>query len=207
METETTMSIISDNRPTLAQSLWQTGDERLKFLLLAVMGSLALWLSAKIQVPFYPVPITMQTFVVLVVGMAFGWRLGATTVLLYLAEGALGLPVFAGTPERGIGLAYMVGPTGGYLLGFLVAATAVGWLGQRGWDRRIATTLAAMALGTAIIYVPGLIWLGTAIGWDKPVLELGLWPFFTRRCAQGRAGRVRASVDLASFPPPLRTPL
>ena len=171
------MSIISDNRPTLAQSLWQTGDERLKFLLLAVMGSLALWLSAKIQVPFYPVPITMQTFVVLVVGMAFGWRLGATTVLLYLAEGALGLPVFAGTPERGIGLAYMVGPTGGYLLGFLVAATAVGWLGQRGWDRRIATTLAAMALGTAIIYVPGLIWLGTAIGWDKPVLELGLWPF------------------------------
>ncbi len=177
METETTMSINSDNRPTLAQSLWQTGDERLKFLLLAVMGSLALWLSAKIQVPFYPVPITMQTFVVLVVGMAFGWRLGATTVLLYLAEGALGLPVFAGTPERGIGLAYMAGPTGGYLLGFVVAATAVGWLGQRGWDRRIATTLAAMALGTAIIYVPGLIWLGTAIGWDKPVLELGLWPF------------------------------
>ncbi|MXW84778.1 MAG: biotin transporter BioY [Boseongicola sp. SB0673_bin_14] len=171
------MSINSDNRPTLAQSLWQTGDERLKFLLLAVMGSLALWLSAKIQVPFYPVPITMQTFVVLVVGMAFGWRLGATTVLLYLAEGALGLPVFAGTPERGIGLAYMAGPTGGYLLGFVVAATAVGWLGQRGWDRRIATTLAAMALGTAIIYVPGLIWLGTAIGWDKPVLELGLWPF------------------------------
>lgn len=177
METETMMSIISDNRPTLAQSLWQTGDERMKFLLLAVMGSIALWLSAKIQVPFYPVPITMQTFVVLVVGMAFGWRLGATTVLLYLAEGALGLPVFAGSPERGIGVAYMAGPTGGYLLGFLVAAAVVGWLGQRGWDRRIATTLAAMALGTAIIYVPGLIWLGMAIGWDKPVLGLGLWPF------------------------------
>ncbi|MDE0524413.1 MAG: biotin transporter BioY [Boseongicola sp.] len=149
----------------------------MKFLLLAVMGSIALWLSAKIQVPFYPVPITMQTFVVLVVGMAFGWRLGATTVLLYLAEGALGLPVFAGSPERGIGVAYMAGPTGGYLLGFLVAAAVVGWLGQRGWDRRIATTLAAMALGTAIIYVPGLIWLGMAIGWDKPVLGLGLWPF------------------------------
>ncbi|MDE0698073.1 MAG: biotin transporter BioY [Boseongicola sp.] len=171
------MRILADRHPTLAQNLWQRGDERLKFLLLAVTGSLALWLSAKIQVPFYPVPITMQTFVVLVVGMAFGWRLGAATVLLYLAEGALGLPVFAGTPERGIGLAYMAGPTGGYLLGFLVAAAAVGWLGQRGWDRRIATTLAAMALGTAIIYVPGLIWLGMAIGWDKPVLELGLWPF------------------------------
>ena len=171
------MKILTDRHPTLAQDLWQRGDERLKSLLLAVMGSLALWLSAKIQVPFYPVPITMQTFVVLVVGMAFGWRLGAATVLLYLAEGALGLPVFAGTPERGIGLAYMVGPTGGYLLGFLVAAAAVGWLGQRGWDRRIATTLAAMAFGTAIIYVPGLIWLGVAIGWDKPVFELGLWPF------------------------------
>ncbi|MXX90640.1 MAG: biotin transporter BioY [Boseongicola sp. SB0677_bin_26] len=149
----------------------------MKFLLLAVMGSLALWLSAKIQVPFYPVPITMQTFVVLVVGMAFGWRLGTATVLLYLAEGALGLPVFAGTPERGTGLAYMAGPTGGYLLGFAFAAAAVGWLAQRGWDRRVATTLAAMVLGTAIIYVPGLIWLGMEIGWDKPVLDLGLWPF------------------------------
>ncbi len=171
------MRNVADRQLTLAQSLWQRGDERLKFLLLAVMGSLALWLSAKIQVPFYPVPITMQTFVVLVVGMAFGWRLGTTTVLLYLAEGMAGLPVFAGTPERGIGLAYMVGPTGGYLLGFLFGAAVVGWLGERGWDRRIATTLAAMVLGTTIIYVPGLIWLGTTIGWDKPVLELGLWPF------------------------------
>ena len=171
------MSNGADSHPTLTQSLWRRGDERLKFLLLAVVGSLALWLSAKIQVPFYPVPITMQTFVVLVMGMAFGWRLGATTVLLYLAEGMVGLPVFAGTPERGIGLGYMVGPTGGYLLGFLLAAAAVGWLGQRGWDRRIATTLAAMVLGTLIIYVPGLTWLGVVIGWDKPVLELGLWPF------------------------------
>ena len=171
------MSNGADSHPTLAQSLWRRGDERLKFLLLAVVGSLALWLSAKIQVPFYPVPITMQTFVVLVMGMAFGWRLGAATVLLYLAEGMVGLPVFAGTPERGIGLGYMVGPTGGYLLGFLLAAAAVGWLGQRGWNRRIATTLAAMVLGTIIIYVPGLTWLGVVMGWDKPVLELGLWPF------------------------------
>ncbi|MDE2791131.1 MAG: biotin transporter BioY [Paracoccaceae bacterium] len=171
------MSNVADTRPTLAQSLWKGGDARWKSLLLAVMGSLALWVSAKIQVPFYPVPITMQTFVVLVVGMAFGWRLGAATVLLYLAEGAVGLPVFAGTPERGIGLAYMTGPTGGYLLGFLLGAIVVGWLGQRGWDRRFTTTLAAMLLGTAVIYPPGLIWLGMAIGWDKPVLDLGLWPF------------------------------
>ncbi|MCY3877788.1 MAG: biotin transporter BioY [Rhodobacteraceae bacterium] len=165
------------NHPTLAQHLWQSGDARLKFVLLAVLGSLALWLSAKIQIPFYPVPMTMQTFVVLTVGMAFGWRLGAATVFLYLVEGALGLPVFAGSPERGVGLAYMVGPTGGYLFGFLLAATMLGWLAELGWDRRIGTTLAAMILGTAIIYIPGLIWLGTVIGWDNPVLEFGLLPF------------------------------
>jgi len=171
------MNDMATPRGTLAQTLWQGGDARFKALLLVLTGSLALWLSAKIQVPFYPVPITMQTFVVLVVGMAFGWRLGAATVLLYLAEGALGLPVFAGTPERGIGLAYMAGPTGGYLLGFVLGAAAVGWLAQMGWDRHFATTLAAMVLGTAIIFLPGLIWLGTVIGWDKPVLDLGLWPF------------------------------
>ena len=174
METETTKSIISDRRSTLAQSLWQIGDEPMKFLLLAVRGNIVLWPSAKIEVQFYPVPIAMQTFVVLVVCMAFGWRLGKATVLLYLAEGAMGLPAFAGTPERGTGLTYMAGPTGGYLLDFVFAAAAVGWPGQRGWDRRFATTLAAMALGTAIIYAPGLIWLGMEIGWDKPVIELGL---------------------------------
>ncbi len=171
------MSKTASGSHTLAHSLWPSGDERLRFLVLAVAGSLALWVSAKVQVPFYPVPITMQTFVVLVVGMSFGWRLGAAAVLLYLVEGAFGLPVFAGTPERGVGLAYMVGPTGGYLLGFLLAAALVGWLGQRGWDRRFITTLAAMVLGTAVIYLPGLVWLGIVIGWDRPVLELGLWPF------------------------------
>lgn len=171
------MNDMATPRGTLAQTLWKRGDARFKSLFLVLIGSLALWLSAKIQVPFYPVPITMQTFVVLVVGMAFGWRLGAVTVLFYLAEGALGLPVFAGTPERGIGLAYMAGPTGGYLLGFVLAAAAVGWLGEKGWDRHFATTLAAMMLGTVIIFFPGLIWLGTVVGWDKPVLDLGLWPF------------------------------
>ena len=138
---------------------------------------MALWISAKIQVPFYPVPITMQTFVVLMAGMAFGWRLGAATILLYLAEGALGLPVFAGTPEKGIGLAYMAGPTGGYLLGFVLAAALVGWLAERGFDRNVMLTAIAMLLGNAIIYIPGLLWLGAVVGWDKPVLEWGLLPF------------------------------
>jgi len=149
----------------------------LRNILLAVAGSLALWISAKVQVPFYPVPMTMQTFVVLVIGMAFGWRLGAATVLLYLAEGAAGLPVFAGTPERGIGLAYMAGPTGGYLVGFVLAAATVGVLAERGWDRRIPTTLAAMALGTAIIFACGVLWLGALVGWSEPVLALGVTPF------------------------------
>lgn len=149
----------------------------LRNILLAVAGTIALWISAKVQVPFYPVPMTMQTFVVLVIGMAFGWRLGGATVLLYLAEGMAGLPVFAGTPERGIGLAYMVGPTGGYLVGFVLAAVAVGLLAERRWDRRVLTTLVAMTIGTAIIFACGLLWLGTVVGWDKPVLELGLWPF------------------------------
>ncbi len=162
---------------TLVQTLPIGGNVALRNLMLAVVGSLALWLSAKIQVPFYPVPMTMQTFVVLVIGMAFGWRLGGATILLYLAEGAVGLPVFAGTPERGIGLAYMMGPTGGYLVGFFFSAVIVGWLAERGWDRRVIPTLVAMVAGTAIIFAFGVLWLGAFIGWDQPVLDLGLVPF------------------------------
>ena len=163
--------------PTLAETLWPSDNAMLRNLMLAVGGSIALWISAKVQVPFYPVPMTMQTFMVLVIAMAFGWRLGAATVLLYLAEGAAGLPVFAGTPERGIGIAYMMGPTGGYLAGFLAAAALAGWLGERGWDRNAVTTLLAMVIGTAVIFLFGALWLGAVIGWDKPVLELGVTPF------------------------------
>ena len=140
-------------------------------------GSLLLWASAKVQLPFYPVPLTMQTFAVLAIGTALGWRLGLATVLLYLAEGAAGLPVFAGTPEKGIGLAYMMGPTGGYLLGYLPAAAICGWLAERGWDRSVALTALAMLAGTVAIYLPGLLWLGALVGWDKPVLAWGLTPF------------------------------
>jgi biotin transport system substrate-specific component len=168
---------------TLAATLWPSTGKLgemsglLRAVFLVVAGSLLLYASAKIQVPFYPVPITMQTFAVLVIGMAYGWRLGGATVLFYLAQGAAGLPIFAGTPEKGIGLAYMAGPTGGYLLGFLLAAAAVGWLAERGWDRSVVKTLAAMVLGTAIIFLPGVLWLGTLVGWDKPVLDWGLYPF------------------------------
>lgn len=142
-----------------------------------IAGSLLLTLSAKVQVPFYPVPMTMQTLVVIGLGLALGPVRGAAAVALYLAQGAAGLPVFAGTPEKGIGLAYMMGPTGGFLLGYLPAALLAGWLAERGWDRNVFSAMAAALLAGAVIYVPGLLWLGTVIGWDKPVLAYGLIPF------------------------------
>ena len=164
-------------QPTLAQKTIGFESGIVIKVLLAIGGSLALWASAKIQIPFYPVPMTMQTFVVLIIGMSFGWRLGAATILLYLVEGAFGLSVFSGTPERGIGIAYMAGPTGGYLAGFVISAATVGWMAERGWDRNVFLTLVAMTIGTAIIFLSGLIWLGAVIGWDKPILALGFTPF------------------------------
>ena len=165
--------------PTLASAVWPSGKTGalLRDAILAVLGSALLWASAKIQIPFYPVPMTMQTFVVIALGMVYGWRSGAATLALYLVEGAFGLLVFAGTSEKGIGLTYIAGPTGGYLIGFLLAAAVCGWLAQRGWDRSVAKTAAAMLVGNIFIYVPGLLWLGTLVGWDKPVLEWGLTPF------------------------------
>ena len=165
--------------PTMIAVLWPRGEALsiARFVALAVTGSLLLTLSAKIQIPFYPVPMTMQTFVLLVLAMVLGWRLGVASVLLYLAEGALGLPVFAGTPEKGIGIAYMLGGTGGYLLGFVLAVAVCGWLAQRGWDRRVWSTALAMLIGNVLIYVPGLLWLGSLYGWDKPILQWGLTPF------------------------------
>ncbi len=178
-----TMIDLQARHDTLAAALWPSQGKLaqmnglLRASLLAVVGSLFLWACAKIQVPFYPVPVTMGTFGVLAIGMAFGWRLGAATVILYLAEGAMGLPVFAGTPEKGIGLAYMAGPTGGYLVGYVLAAAACGWLAERGWDRSVITAALAMLVGNVILYVPGLLWLGVLFGWDKPILEWGLIPF------------------------------
>ncbi len=170
------MSSHSLNHTTLVNSLWEDRSI-LRNILLIVAGSALLIISAKIKIPFYPVPLSMQTFVVLMIGMVYGWKLGSATVLLYLVEGAIGLPVFSGTPERGIGIAYMVGPTGGYLLGFLFAAALVGWLAERGWGRNLVSAFGAMLLGNLLIYTLGLLWLGSVVGWDKPVLAYGLTPF------------------------------
>ena len=168
------MTAMQSTHQTLAATLWPAEgmSKALRAILLALVGSALLTVSAKIQVPFWPVPMTMQTFAVLVIGMAYGWRLGAATVLLYLVQGAAGLPVFAG----GGGAAYMAGTTGGYLAGFLVAAALVGVLAERGWDRSVGATLLAMAMGTAIIFLLGVAWLTGLIGLEKAIAG-GLTPF------------------------------
>ena len=141
-------------------------------ILLLVFGVLALAVSANIKLPFYPVPLTLQTLVVMVIGMSYGTRLGGATLLSYLSVGALGAPVFAG----GAGIVYFAGPTGGYLIGFFVAAIVLGYLAERGWSRSILKTALSMLLGTAIIYATGLTWLAQLIGFQKAI-TFGLLPF------------------------------
>jgi biotin transport system substrate-specific component len=163
--------------PTLADRYWPAaGAERraMRAVVLALVGSLLLWASAKIQVPFYPVPMTLQTAAVFLIGIAYGWRLAVATLLLYLAEGAVGLPVFAGTPEKGIGLPYMQGPTGGYLVGFVVAAGIAGWVAER--SRHWLVTVAGLLVATAVIYLLGTGWLASFVGAQKAV-ALGITPF------------------------------
>lgn len=138
-----------------------------------LLGSALLAVSAKVQVPFWPVPMTMQTLVVLMIGMAYGWRLGMATVALYLAEGFAGLPVFAGASA---GPAYFMSPTAGYLAGFVMSAGLLGWLAERGWDRSLPRTLIAMTIGHLLIFVPGVLWLSNLFGMEKAI-AVGLVPF------------------------------
>ena len=163
--------------PTLAERFWtaSTPTERaVRMAVLAVAGSVLMWASAKVQVPFYPVPMTMQTAVAFLIGIAYGPRLGVATIALYLAQGALGWPVFAGTPEKGIGLPYMLGPTGGYLLGFAAAAAITGWVAERS-SHWLSIGLGVLG-ATAAIYMLGAGWLSTMIGLDKAI-ALGVVPF------------------------------
>jgi biotin transport system substrate-specific component len=176
---------------TLADTVWSPAGSApaVRAIVLALIGTALLTLSAKIQVPFWPVPMTMQTFVVLVLGMAYGWRLAGATVLLYLAQGAIGLPVFA----AGGGIAYFAGPTAGYLVGFLLAAVAVGWLAEHGWDRSPLRTLAAMLIGTAIIFACGIAWLSTLIGLPQAI-GAGLVPFLL-----GEAVKIALATAILPF--------
>jgi|TARA_B110000211_G_C14006151_1_gene520896 biotin transport system substrate-specific component len=149
-------------------------SELTKYVFLALMGTVLMAVSSKIKIPFYPVPMTMQTFVVLLIGVSFGWKLGAATIILYLFEGILGLPVFSGTPEKGVGFIYFTGPTMGYLIGFLFAAF---FAGRFTYDRNILLNFLKLSFAISFIYIFGITWLGLLIGWEKPIFELGVQPF------------------------------
>ena len=145
-----------------------------KIILIAVLGSVLLTISAKVKIPFYPVPMTMQTFVVILLGITLGAKIGLLTVSLYLFEGIFGLPVFANTPEKGIGFIYFTGTTIGYLIGFLVTVYLAG---SFKYNKGIINTFLKLIFSVSFIYLLGMIWLGTLIGWDKPIFKLGAQPF------------------------------
>ncbi|NNF25201.1 MAG: biotin transporter BioY [Rhodobacteraceae bacterium] len=157
--------------PEAGTGLW------IKRAALVVLGVAALAIFAKIKIPMWPVPITMGTFAVLTIGAAYGPRLGLATIVGYMIIGALGYDIFANSSSESFGLDYMMGGTGGYLLGYVLATLALGALARRGWDRSVSLMALAMLIGTALIYIPGLLWLGQLYGWDKPILEWGLTPF------------------------------
>ena len=146
----------------------------LKTILIAFVGSILLTISAKIKIPFYPVPMTMQTFVVIFLGMCFGYKLGLATIVLYLIEGIVGIPVFSNSPEKGVGMIYFTGPTMGYLLGFIIAVYAAG---KFNFNKNYVLNFIKIFFSVLPIYVLGLIWLGILIGWDKPIFDLGAKPF------------------------------
>ena len=156
----------------LTKSLTQ--PKVIKSLLAILLGSIALTISAKIKIPFYPVPMTMQTFVVLFLGISLGYKIGLATIGLYLLEGIVGLPVFSNSPEKGVGLLYFTGPTMGYLIGFLIACYLASMIK---FKDSYFVILGKLVLATSTIYILGLLWLGTLIGWDKPIFTLGAKPF------------------------------
>jgi biotin transport system substrate-specific component len=156
----------------LTKNISQT--KLIKSVLAIILGSIALTISAKIKIPFYPVPMTMQTFVVLFLGVSLGYKMGLASIGLYLFEGILGLPVFSNSPEKGVGLIYFTGPTMGYLIGFLTA----GYLASKVNNKdSLLLILAKLTIATSTIYMLGLLWLGNLIGWDKPIIALGAQPF------------------------------
>ncbi|MFL2895162.1 MAG: biotin transporter BioY [Candidatus Pelagibacter sp.] len=159
-----------------------TQTKIIKSLLVILLGSIILAISSKIKIPFYPVPMTMQTFVVLFLGISFGWKIGLATISLYLFQGIIGLPVFAGTPEKGMGLIYFTGPTMGYLIGFLLAVYSAGihkdLISFKNYNYINALTVfSSLIVSVSFIYILGLLWLGYLIGWDKPIFKLGAEPF------------------------------
>ena len=162
------MAIAVTARPLVDLALPEKGAARWAAqIFLAVLGTLLLTLSAKTKVMLGPVDMSLQTLVVLLIAASFGMRLGVATLLLYMAEGAMGFPVFQSTPENGIGVAYMLGSTGGYLAGFVVMAAIVGWAADRGFDRNPIKLFGVMLAADAIMLAMGFAWLATLIGAEK----------------------------------------
>lgn len=171
------MAAASSSTALISAALPEKGATRLATqLLLAVAGSLLLIASAKTKVVLGPVDMSLQTLAVLGIGAAYGLRLGVATLLLYMAQGAMGYPVFQSTPEKGLGLAYMLGSTGGYLLGFVAMAAIVGWAVDRGWGRSIVKMLGAMLVAEVVMMALGFSWLSLLIGVEKS-WQFGVVPF------------------------------
>ena len=167
------------DRSVLAEAFGPTeGAAKLaKQAVLVVVGVLALAVLAKIKIPMWPVAISMGTFAVLTIGAAYGPRLGLSTILAYMIVGALGFDVFQNSSAEANGWSYMIGGTGGYLLGYVLAVAVMGWAARAGWDRTWGKMALAMLAANAVIYVPGVLWLGQVYGWENPILDWGLWPF------------------------------
>ena len=146
----------------------------IKNVFIALMGTILLAISSKIKIPFYPVPMTMQTLVVLLLGVTLGWKLGVATVALYLFEGIIGLPVFSGSPEKGVGIVYFTGPTMGYLIGFLFTVYFAGFFN---FSKNFFLKFLQLIFCISFIYILGTFWLGILIGWEKPLFQLGVQPF------------------------------
>ncbi len=165
----------------LSETFWNAEGAAVwvKRAVLVVLGIAILTVAAKIKFPIppSPVPVTMGTFAVLTIGAAYGPRLGFATILGYMLIGALGFDIFAGSSAEANGIEYMMGGTGGYLVGYVLATLALGFAARKGWDRSVMWMAIAMLIGTVLIYVPGIAWLAHLYTWEKPILEWGLTPF------------------------------
>ena len=165
-------------------------SKALKNVFIVLMGTILLAISSKIKIPFYPVPMTMQTLVVLFLGIALGWKMGVATIALYLFEGIIGLPVFSSSPEKGVGIFYFTGPTMGYLIGFLFT---VYFAGSFNFSRNLFIKFLQLLFSISFIYILGILWLGVLIGWEKPLFQLGVQPFLL-------AELFKILIVLVSFP-------
>lgn len=165
----------ASNRAALAPTLFPfAGNRIVQDVILILAGTALIAIASKIKVPFYPVPMTLQTLAIMLIAASYGFRLGTLTVIAYLGEGLLGLPVFTNTPPSVAGPLYFVGPTGGFLAGFVVLAMVVGWAADRGWDRSVMKLFAAIFVGQAILFVLGFVWLAWFAQLSSGAMGLGI---------------------------------